>query len=166
MSKLELKPVLLLGVLAALGLLINLVILATGGASSGDTSTDTPPVQVNKGRQRATLNAVNAEIEQLRASQIVPVTEAQENAFNLFVLAQDNGVEVRSLVNNPPEEEALGRINVKKLVSNLEIRGRRSDVIDMLLDLDERMPLTDVGVVGTPEDWVIQFALTQYLGPS
>ena len=72
-----------------------------------------------------------------------------------------------SLVNSEPAAEKLGRLNFEKLVTRVELQGKRSDIIGMLLSLrdlfGDAMFLSGVSVAGTEESWVITFNLTQYL---
>ncbi len=167
LSRLQLRSTFLLGVLAGLGLLINLGILATG-ARAGDDTTNAPTV--DPVGQRRTLERLNEEIASLKQSQFPTVTEAQEKAFELFSLAQEHDVTIRSLVNSDPQPQTLGSTDFTTMVSRVEVRGQRSNIIKMLLKLQdvfgEAMLLSNVSVSGTAEDWVIQFILTQYIRSS
>ena len=103
---------------------------------------------------------------EMREAQFPSVSDAQERVFGLFTLAQEGNVEIRSLVNGEPEPENLGRISLQKLISRVEMRGQRSDIIDLLLNMDKAMLISDVSFNGTAEDWLIQFMLTQFITPA
>ena len=164
MSKLELRPRSLLGILAVLGLLVNIVILATGVGAADDIEPLEP--RVDRRSQQRVLEGLEAEIAALMEQQLPTTEEAQENALDLFSLANKHGVRIETWNNGIPQAETLGSTQVQKLVTSLEVRGQRSKVINMLLSLKDSMLITNVNVNGTPEDWGIQFALTQYLRAS
>ena len=167
MSNIQIRPTTALTAGAILGLVLILVMLATGRGGEVDEAVPA----VNLRAQQIELNRIDQEIEELKLSQgqdDISAAEAQENAFSLFGLAREHGVAIRKLVNSDPEKETLGRTNFDRLGTNVEIRGTRSNVIDMLLSLrdvlGEAALISNVNVTGTPDDWNIQFVLTQYLG--
>ena len=73
MSKLALRPTFLLGILAALGLLINLVIVATGAGAQGD---EDPGTIVNPRRQQIILERLNEELAAVSEEQFPTLPEA------------------------------------------------------------------------------------------
>ena len=106
MSSLKIQPTTLLGILAILGLLINLGMLATGGNAEADAPTATT---VNPRAQQKRLDALNVEITGLKEANFADLVTARQGAFELFTIAEGHGVEVRSLSNSEPESEKLGR---------------------------------------------------------
>ena len=163
MGKLDLNPKRILGILVAVGLLLNLLILATGSAAEEDAL---PPPAADPRAQQKRIDDLKVEIADLLGSNFPTGEEAQQNTFDLFAFAERYGVELRSLSNDRPEAEKLARMSFEKVVSNVEFRGTRTNVINMLLNIDEVVRntalLSNVDVKGTTESWNIQFALTQY----
>ena len=160
MGRLEIRPQFLLMAAPLLGLLVILGILATGARAEDETG---PIIEVDPVAQQRTLETLQTQLDEIIENQFPTLAEAQENAFELFSLAQEHGVAVTSLVNSDPQSVKLGPMNIQKLLSTVEIRGPRSDTIDMLSNLQDSMLISNVNVNGTPEDWAIQFVLTQYL---
>ena len=168
MSRLELRPRTILGALAGLGLVIILGILATGGAAEEE-----PPIRrVSPPGQQSELDALNSDIAALvdRDFPILTDVQAQENALDLFRLAQDHNIRVRSVVNDAPETVTLGRLDVTTIASNIDMMGARGDVIEMLLNMGtifgEATLFSNVSVQGSEDEWIIQFKLTQFLRPA
>ena len=97
--------------------------------------------------------------------------QAQENTFvELFALAQTHGVEIRSVDSADPVVETLGRDDFHWLDSLVTVQGRRTDVINMLLELPDvfgwTLILDSVTVSGTLAAWRVEFNLTQYVQDS
>ena len=168
MSKLELRPTFLLGILAALGLLINLVIVATGAGAQGDEDLETI---VNPRRQQIILERLNEELAAVSEEQFPTLPEVQQKLGPpFFSLATTHDVTIASLDNDPPLSETLGRTDYAVLVSRVELRGLQSNIINMLLKSREIFGntslISDLAVAGTSDKWVIKYALTQYLKSS
>ena len=161
----RLRPSFLLGIVAAIGLIINLGILTTSTAAPEE---EIGPVDTAKPEnQQEILNNLQNELDEKRRSQFPDLLEAEKNTRELFTLGEEREVSVASLVNSEPAAEKLGRLNFEKLVTRVELQGKRSDIIGMLLSLrdlfGDAMFLSGVSVAGTEESWVITFNLTQYL---
>ena len=151
MGKLDLNPKRILG------------ILATGSAAEEDAPS--PPAADPRAQQKR-IDDLKAEVADLLGSNFPSGEEAQQDTFDLFAFSERYGVELRSLSNERPEAEKLARMSFEKVVSNVESRGTRTNIIEMLLNFDEVVRstalLSNMDVNGTAESWHIQFALTQY----
>ena len=166
LSKPEMRPVFYLGLAAGALALAILVMLGTGKVEEDVPVTSN--VDTDRINKQRILESLLLEIEDLKKDQLPSVEEAQASVFVLFPLAERHGATTER-VSGPqePQPGTLGIVSVNTLPSNVEIRGPRSGVIEVLLELDEvfgdTMLLSNVRVSGTEEDWVIEFLLTQYL---
>ena len=166
MSRVQIRPQFLLGMGAVLGALICLGILYAGTTAEAEPISEAP---LDSARLRRTIASLDGEIQAEIESKFPSVAVAEANADALFPLAQEHGVRIENWLNGAPQSEKLGKTDLSKLVTSLEIRGTQPDIIGMLLDLEnafgEGIIISNVNVNGTPEDWVIQFDLTQYIKP-
>ena len=160
MGKIEMRPRFILGALVVLGLLVNLAILATGARGGGET--ETVPT-IDRRVQERTLRNLKTEIATSEAEFRTSLEPQKDTIKRLFSLAQQHAVIIEKLENTPPEPGNLGSTSFDKLVTQVEIRGNRDDIIAMLLELGGTAVISNVGVSGTTEDWRIQFVFTQYL---
>lgn len=168
MNRVEVRSIFVLGLLAGVGLVINLGILTTATAHKEEVL---GPIDTSNPRnQQIILSNLRQQLEEARATQFPTLDQARENLRNLFDLAEEHGVSAPTLNNSDPQPEKLGRLNFEKLVTRVEIHGRRSSIIGMLLDtrkiFGEASFLSNVSVNGTEEAWTINLNLTQYLRTS
>ena len=173
LSRIEIRPLYVLGALAVILLLIDLCMLASGARSAGASGPGTDPA-FNAAQQRGVSAALNAEIEALNkriaelTSDLTSFAAAQEKTFTpLFTLANANSVEIRSVANRIPDADGAGSAEFGRLVTRVEMVGARTDIIAMLKGMREifgdEAVLSDVSFAGPPEEWVITFNLTQVI---
>ena len=130
------RPPFLLGVVAAIGLIVNLGILTTSAAAP---EVEIGPVDTAKPEnQQEILNGLRTELDEKRRSQFPDLSEAEKNTRELFALGEEHEVLVASLINSEPAAEKLGRLNFEKLVTRVELQGKRADVIAMLLSMRDQ----------------------------
>ena len=170
MSSRTLRPEVVIGGVAGLLLVIILAMFALGrGGEEEPVTIDTNRLSQELGRLRVIGEQLGGEVPTLKEQ--LPIQEwVKENLGTILdSLALDHGVEIRSQAEGDAEAVDIGGVALNKLDSNLEFVGPRKNVIAMLLEFRsvfggaiDAMELSNVSVVGGPEEWEVKLVLTQY----